>query len=376
MTPAARIIYLCNIVRDDQRDTFYFADSAVRKIRAYEKLLESGGIAVETLSLASPKKALFRPRYSRFIDATGDWGYYVLRLLFEWRRLARSLVYLTRERKNYAAVFAYSYTTMTVALCCFARYFLRKRVVLDYEDGLFRHATRGWYYRMLEKIALRICRSCVLVNAGLAQRLPAGKMRVVINGVFVSGGRPAAEPVFSGNGRMKVLYSGELSFDYGLGLLYKVFRSAGAGAIDFHVTGAGKDAARLREFIAEKGLKNVFFHGYIPLADLTRLEQEINGYILLQNEDSPIYDTNFPSKLFHFLSSGKPVFFNRCVLFAGFEGFENAFAITDPENAGSEISRALTAGKARYPGVAPRLEAYNAESFRKLKMVLVDEPIP
>ena len=365
-----RIIYLCNTISDAERGTFYFADSALKKIRGYKKILEDNGAEVVTLSLSAPKKNFFRQRYQFLVGSFRDVAYYILRLFFEFNRLIKYMIYLTRERKNYAAIISYSYTTQNVLLSCFGYYFLGKRIILDYEDGLFRHRTRYLYYSLLEKIILKISSGCILVNEGLKKRLPANKQSVLINGIFIPQNQPIDEVKESGNGRITLLYSGELSFDYGLDLLFKVFLSANVEDIHFHITGSGKDEARLIDFISRHSLKNVFFHGYISLDALKDLEQSIYGYILMQNEDSPIYDTNFPSKLFHYLSSGKPVFLNHCSLFAGFEGFENAFAILNTKNSGKEIVGVLKDRKRYYPGVVSRMEAYNNDSLQKLKMVL------
>lgn len=367
-----RIIYLCNIISDAERDTFYFADSALKKINAYKKILGDNGIEVETLSLSAPQKAFFQRRSQFFMNNSGNIAYYVLRLLFEFSRLIKHMVYLTRERKNYAAIISYSYTTQNVLLSCFGYYFLGKRIVLDYEDGLFCHRTRYLYYSILEKIILKISSGCILVNDGLRKRLPASKQVVLINGVFMPQKQPSNAGKRLGDDRIALLYSGELGFDYGLFSLFKVFLSVNAQKIDFHVTGRGIDEGSLVNFIAENGLKNVFFHGYIPLDALNNLEERIDGFILFQNEDSPIYDTNFPSKLFHYLSSGKPVFFNRCSLFTGYERFGNAFPIANIENGANQILNILNNRRKYYPEIVSEIEAYNNDSFRKLKMVLFD----
>ena len=100
------------------------------------------------------------------------------------------------------------------------------------------------------------------------------------------------------------------------------------------------------------------------------LEGRVDGFILCQNEDSSIYDTNFPSKLFHYLSSEKPVFFNRCSLFVKYEAFENAFPVDNVENGGNEILNVFNNHKKSYPEVLSKIESYNNDSVRKLKMIL------
>ena len=158
----------------------------------------------------------------------------------------------------------------------------------------------------------------------------------------------------------------------GLTSYFKVFLSENAQAIDFHVTGTGRDEASLVNFIAEHALGNVFFHGYISHVALNNLEEKIDGFILFQNEDSPIYATNFPSKLFHYLSFGKPVFFNRCSLFVEYERFTNAISITNVESGAKEILNIFNNCGGYYPQIVSEIKAYNNDSLQKLKKVLFE----
>ena len=226
--PENRIVYLCNITSDTERDRFYVADSAIKKIRAYKEILENNGVEVETLSLSAPRKTFFQHHWQFIIDKTGNIGYYILRLLFESSRLIKYMVYLVLNSKNYVVILSYSYATQNVLLCCFGYCFLGKKIILDYEDGLFSHRTRCQYYSFLEKIILKISSGCILVNEGLRRRLPASKPAVIINGVFMSQKQPVnfkRKPI---EGKIVLLYSGELNFDYGLALLFKAFLSEDA----------------------------------------------------------------------------------------------------------------------------------------------------
>ncbi|OQY60339.1 MAG: hypothetical protein B6245_02010 [Desulfobacteraceae bacterium 4572_88] len=366
-----KMIYLCNIISDAERDHFYFADSALKKIRGYKKILEENGVDITTLSLSSPKRAFFQKQDGTLTeDAASRMKYYLHRLIFEVARLIRYMAYLTRERKHYTTIMTYSYTTYNVLLACFGHYMLGKKIVLDYEDGLFCNRTRHRYYSFLEKIILKISSGCVLINTGLRKRLPEYMAYTVINGIFLSNGNPACHHKMSGSEKFSILYSGELNFDYGLSLLFQLFSQPGAEQIDFHITGSGDNEEELLEFIQKNPLQNVTFHGYVPLSTLKDLEARTDGFALCQNEDSPIYHTNFPSKLFHYLGSGKPVFFNQCSLFDEYESFENAFPIENMENGVNEILDMLKHREKYCPNVASGIKQHTEDSVRKLKTIL------
>ncbi len=370
--PANKVIYPCNFVSDHEKGTFYFADSTLKKIRGFKRLLRKGDIEVTVLSFAAPKKSFFSQCMHQKRDVPNS-VYYVFRSIFEVRRVIRHMMYLCRERKTFDVVMTYSYTAQCVIMCCFAHYLLGKTIVLDYEDGLFTHRTRGTYYSLLEKVILNVSRGCILVNEGLRRRLRPRNRYEVINGIFPSEKPVRPSSTKKASHKRSVLYSGELSFDYGLSLMFDVFLSPNAEKIDFHITGSGVDEAALVDFIERENLEHVSFHGYIPLGDLRSLEDRVDGFILCQNEDSPIYDTNFPSKLFHFLSFGKAVFLNRCTLFAKYQGFENAFFIDNVQNGANQMLNTLTNGKKYYPEVQSNMEAHNQESLRKLKKMLVGD---
>jgi glycosyltransferase involved in cell wall biosynthesis len=126
----------------------------------------------------------------------------------------------------------------------------------------------------------------------------------------------------------------------------------------FEITGAGEDVNYLEKQIEENELKNVNFHGYVPRETLKKLEEEASAFVVFQNNDSVFSRTNFPSKLFHYISFCKPVFVNRCDIFNKYGEFENVFFI-DPTNSMEKIKKILSDRKKTYANVKQQMERYN-----------------
>jgi hypothetical protein len=267
---------------------------------------------------------------------------------------------------------SYSYYIPNVFIACFGYYILNKKIILDYEDGAFTNTgIRHIYYLFLERIILSIASGCIIINAGLKKRIPDRIKTILINGVFLLPIQYPKESETSNNKKISILYSGHLDFQWrGLAYLFKLFSSQNAEKIDFHITGFGSDEKYLVEFIKEKDLRNIFFHGYISLESLKKIEQDTYGFIVCQNEDSSIYETNFPFKLFSYISSGKPVFLNRCSLFEEYESFENVFLIDNIEDGASVILNVYNNHRKYYPEIFQRMKEYNNSAFEKIKTIL------
>jgi hypothetical protein len=282
------------------------------------------------------------------------------------------MIYLFKERNSYSTIMSYSYTTQNVFLACFGHYILNKKIILDYEDGLFTNrGIRHLYYLFLERIILSISSGCIMINAGLKKRIPDRIKTILINGVFMLPLQSPKESEASNNKKISILYSGSLYFRWGgLSYLFKLFSSPSAEKIDFHITGFGSDELRLVEFIKEKDLRNIFFHGYVSLESLKKIEHDTYGFIVCLNEDSPIYETNFPFKTFSYISSGKPVFLNRCSLFEEYESFENVFLIDNIEDGASVILNVYNNHRKYYPEIFQRMKEYNNNAFEKIKTIL------
>jgi len=322
-----KVCFICNFVDRTQNlsNTYYYAESSLKKINSIVEILEKKGYAVDIYSLASPKKEMFKllPRYN-IVNPI----YYVLRVLFELFRLFNYLVKLGINRDRYSVVLSYSYTTQNTLFCFFAHHLFGMRIILDYEDGLIYHQTRSGYYKFLEKVMLKISDGVLIVNKGIAERLDNNTKFVLVNGGFNTSNLINMEKKsLDLNDSISLLYTGEISRSYGLDMMLEFFKNN--LNVKFDITGDGDDVEYLKDEIIKYDLNHVHFHGYVSYDKLVKLEGQATALFLFQNDDSKFSKTNFPSKLFHYISLCKPVLVNKCMMFSEYEEFNNVFVV-DP----------------------------------------------
>jgi len=330
----ATILFACGYVVPGEESLYKFSEAARKKIAGYVSLLAHEGIEVKILPLTAVSEQFFRRHFPRLLHPLLRPMLKPLKLMHALWRLAGHMVRLVVERHTYETLVIYNYSWATVTLAWFARWISRKRIILDYEDGIFMDAQHRRYHMMLESVALRLADASILVNDELRARLPATMPSLVVSGIF-----PDLPATRSANSRPVLLYSGNIDMEFGLGLLMEVLSTLGTASLEIHVTGGGKGAGCLRTFLEEHDLPHVHYHGFIPTEDLLALEERASGYLILQNEDSPYYGTNYPSKFFYYLGRLKPVFVNRCSLFEPYLSIPNAFAFDRPADAAMVIQQ-------------------------------------
>lgn len=354
----------CNYVRPEERDQFIFSEAANKKIQGYIDLLSRAGIHVEVLSTASINQNYLRKRLSGWPESLIRMLYLPIRILLVASRVIAAIAQLVRNRNRVDCLFVYNYMPAVSLLAAITHGMLRKRVVLDYEDGLFLDRKGRMLKLSLESMMVRTADACVLVNRGLKSRLLSQTPFMILNGIFPDS---APQPIArTGERRISLLYSGNLSSDFGLELLLEAL--AGMESIEVHITGSGKSVDRLTDFT--QGKSNIHYHGFVQLEELRRLESEVDGFLLFQNEGSAYYQTNFPSKLFHYLYSGKPVYFNHCSMFEPYEGFENARVISNTRQA-DEIIRKTISQPIDTVRLQQQIADYNRDATHRLKRILL-----
>jgi glycosyltransferase involved in cell wall biosynthesis len=322
------VCFLCNHVPSNLRDDFYYAESTIKKVNSIVDILESRSVKVDIYSLASPKKYKFI-----FLNKYKGLGffYYFLRLFFEVWRFAHYLVVIGLRKNYYSTILSYSYTTQNTLLCFCAHHLFGMRIILDYEDGLIYHQTRSGYYKFLEKVMLKISDGVLIVNKGIAERLGNNTKFVLVNGGFntsnlINRGKTSLDL----NKPVSLLYTGEISRSYGLDMMLEFFKNN--LNVKFDITGDGDDVEYLKGEIIKYNLKHVHFHGYVSYDKLIKLEEQAAALFLFQNDDSKFSKTNFPSKLFHYISLCKPVLVNKCQMFSEYEEFNNVFVVDPSDN--------------------------------------------
>jgi|GEM_PF-6641019 len=362
---SSTILFACGYVVPGEDCLYKFSEAARKKIAGYVSLLANVGIEVRILPLAAVSEQFFRRRVPFPLQPIVNPIFNPLRLMHAIYRLFAHLSSLFLERHSCQTLVIYNYSWETVTLAFISRYILKMRVILDYEDGIFIDEKHKRYHSMMESAALRISDAAILSNGELRARLPENMPNLVVSGIFPDFTLPKGKQP-----KPVLLYSGNIDMDFGLGILMEVLSTLEMASLEIHVTGGGKGAERLRIYLEEHHLPHVHYHGFIPFKDLLDLEERASGYLVLQNEDSPYYSTNYPSKFFYYLGRLKPVFVNRCSLFEPFLSIPNAIAIDRPADAAIVIQQYIDR-EVDHQTVRIMMQEYNQEIGRALGELLL-----
>lgn len=138
------------------------------------------------------------------------------------------------------------------------------------------------------------------------------------------------------DGRTVVMYSGNVNARYGVMELVRAFEHLDEG-YELWITGAGKAAEQVKE--AADRDERIRFFGFLPTrAELLSLQQKATMFINMRDPGEEASAYCFPSKLFEYMRSGKPVLSCRLEGIPG-EYFQHLIGIRsfDPEGIAEAI---------------------------------------
>lgn len=215
---------------------------------------------------------------------------------------------LFKNRKEFERVVYYNYSIETSIPAFFCKIFLTKKIYLEYEDGLDKNGGfSSNIYKFMKYLSEKLSDGYILVNEGLLQELKENQY-MLANGVFDWKLLEKAQ-----NGKLKsaernviITYSGKISDYFGGCELIEYIKYLPKNC-ELHVSGYyWKSSINIESYIKEHKLENVFWYGLLDDKEYQELLVKTDYFILLNEGDSKYKDTNFPSKLFVYLSTLKP----------------------------------------------------------------------
>jgi hypothetical protein len=218
---------------------------------------------------------------------------------------AFNIYWLVRHYRKYQLVIFYNFHVEFSVPALMAKRLFELKIVMDYEDGLFNDkGYQGGFYRLLEKTVYREANGFVVVNMGLKERIHLfcreEKPFVVING-FLDTQLLAQNRVRKMGSVQKVAFTGNFNRGFGFDELLQYINHWPEG-FTLMITGrAGpQEEGILHDRV--KDLPNICFKGYLDTNEFEALLKGVDVFMLLNNPDSDSNKTNFPSKLFDYLS--------------------------------------------------------------------------
>jgi hypothetical protein len=182
---------------------------------------------------------------------------------------------------------------------------LRRRVrfVLDYEDG--KHLIDRSWSRVLSGLAEVLGRplisAALVAHPSLGTRLGAQIPRELVPGFL----EKQPTPPVAGDGILRFIYSGSLDRTRGVDLLLAASMLLPQTGWHLDITGSGPLENEIAQKIKDRNLgERVYFHRSLPAARLSDLLSKCQVGLNCQRPSDPISGVTFPSKLFHYLSSG------------------------------------------------------------------------
>ena len=170
----------------------------------------------------------------------------------------------------------------------------------------------------LELAAYAAADTVIVVSDGFRANLigrgvPAGKVHTIRNGVRSGEFDPQtrADPrlrarLGAGPGDCLVLYAGTHGISQGLTSVADAAARLAGQPIRFAFVGEGADKQRLRDRVAELGLRNVTLRPGIPHERVPALLAAAD-ICLVPLRDVPLFSSFIPSKMFECLAAGRPV---------------------------------------------------------------------
>jgi hypothetical protein len=170
----------------------------------------------------------------------------------------------------------------------------------------------------LELAAYAAADTVIVVSDGFRANLigrgvPAGKVHTIRNGVRSGEFDPQARAdprlrarLGAGPGDCLVLYAGTHGISQGLTSVADAAAQLAGQPIRFAFVGEGADKQRLRDRVAELGLRNVTLRPGIPHERVPALLAAAD-ICLVPLRDVPLFSLFIPSKMFECLAAGRPV---------------------------------------------------------------------
>ena len=213
---------------------------------------------------------------------------------------------LLRRRSSTDLVVIYNYHAEFAIPALLAAKFARMPFVLDYEDGLFLDRRyQSVFYRSIERAVYSACSSIIYVNPRLADRvgrLGAETPHAVIHSYFNRADTAGIQA--SPGTHNEVLFAGNFSHGFGFDELKQYVVNLPPD-YTFNICGrAGTFETKEIEALCATHPRARLL-GFVPQQALDDLMHRAKAVILLNDIHSDFNSTNFPSKLYDYLSNGK-----------------------------------------------------------------------
>ncbi len=294
----------CIAQRDNAKNRSY---AGLQKSSGMKKMMEDIGYGVKIYSPSIVSNGTKKKFNSFYEDDIFHASVLDIKGLNFLTSIFSNMKELFKRRKEFEIVVYYNYSIETSIPAFFCKIFLGKKIYLEYEDGLDKKdGFASKIYKAMKYLSQKLSDGYILVNEGLLRELNI-KPYMVANGVFDWEllKKAQRDELKSSEKNIIITYSGKISDYFGGSELLEYIKYLPKNC-ELHISGYyWKSSIDMKSYIKDNKLENVFWYGLLYDKEYQELLVKTDYFILLNEGESKYKDTNFPSKLFVYLSTLK-----------------------------------------------------------------------
>ena len=211
--------------------------------------------------------------------------------------------FLYKNRNNYNFCLIYNFYPTEIFAALFAKYFLNKKIILDFEDD-YLLLTKNIFYKLYFSIVRNIPDEVICINRNMINYF-IHKKTYIFNG-FIDMSYMKNMKIDLKEGSI-FLYSGSLDEIRGVDLIPEIVRSLKKILKDFKIYISGSGI--LEKKIKTWDIKEVVFLGFLNENDYLKIIEISNFCLVLQKPDNKFSTGSFPSKVEYYSKYKKPIFY-------------------------------------------------------------------
>lgn len=330
-----KILYIGKCVTESviqkRRNGRYFSAAGTKKVIGVSEALSRQGDDIDILSFSYARHC-----HTKYVESLSEHvsiihmptlGFFGLcSVLKKQLGCFFAIVWTLFHAKRYDVIMFYNYHFEFSFPAALIGRLLRMPIILDYEDGLYHEKKyQSVFFRWYEKYIYTHVAGIILVNEGLLKRIkqvtekaiPTLTLHGIFNRELLDQSSTASPAIIK-----SVLFSGNYSKGFGFEELLEYIRLM-PNDIEFHITGRGdeNESQILHQECSRK--KNVHFHGFLDPRRFESIIQKTDAFVLLNDISSPYNKSNFPSKLFDYLSRNKRIITTANPLLSPYSHLDN-----------------------------------------------------
>jgi len=219
----------------------------------------------------------------------------------------KSFLWIFQNRNDYDCVFVHNYQFPLFYIGLFAKYFLHKELIIDFEDDYYclnpKNIQSKLFHFFFRKLDIKI----VAINEKMFKYFKVKKDFFVFNGFIDL--NYLNENSFLKKNKMLFLISGTLNLERGVFLIPEVVKAFRNYFESFKIIITGNVENKNINLISEPEIE---YLGFVSEADYQSIISQTDICLVLQLPDHPFNEGSFPSKIESFSALKKPILILNC----------------------------------------------------------------